>query len=561
MRGALHRGLLVAAATFALALAGCGPSGESKKEPPSTNKAVATAGQAGGTLTIGLSSLGTAEQWLPWLEAGREGWLVLEPIYESLVSSDPRTGEFIPQLAESYEVSPDGKTWRFLLHKGVQFHNGQGELTAEDVAFTYQMYISDKAVASNKPILLGLVERVEVVGPYEIVFHLKAPDVTFLGRLANGQFGVVSKKYVQAVGDREAAARPVGTGPFRLVEHKRQELARFEAVTPHWRKTADFANMILRRVPDQAARLAMLRSGEIDITEVPYKLKREAESAGMKFFRAQGAALYHVQLGGQLLPTRDTFDASVPWVGDPNDPAAQERARKVRLALNLAVDKQAIIDAVFEGEGVQGIAPYFAPGSKYVPEDLKPYPYDPARAKALMAEAGFGAGFPREIEMLIMPWPGRAEMADVAEVVAGFWESNLGLKIKRRPMDFGTYAQNVGTPRKTAWVTWAHGYTPRPMAEPLSGMETWLMSRARYNSAVESPRIDALAMKIRGDIDPGERIRDYQAMARAFHEEVNAVPIAAVPSLYAYNPKVLKDWPMQPGEAYLSGYEHAVAAR
>ena len=451
--------------------------------------------------------------------------------------------------------------WVFTLRKGVQFHNGQGELTTEDVAYSYERYLDEKSIASNKPILQRIVERLEIVGPHEVVFHLKAPDVTFGGRLSNGQFGVVSKKYLQAVGDAEAMAKPVGTGPFRLIEHKRSESVSFEAVVPHWRHTAGFAQLLLRRVPDQSARLAMLRGGEVDITEIPFKLKREAEAAGLKFLRGQGAAVYHVQLGGQLLPTRETFDASVPWVGDPKDPAAQERALKVRKALNLAVDKQAIIDAVFEGEGDQGISPYYGPNTKFVPEELKPYPYDPAGAKKLLAEAGYAQGFSREIEMLIRPWPGRAEMADVGEAVAGFWERNLGLKIKRRPMDFNTYAQNVGAPKKSPWVTWAHGYTPRPLAEPIAGMETWLTSEARYNSAVESPLIDGLAAKIRASVDPEKRVLEYRAMARAYHENWFAVPIASVPSLYAYDPKVIGDWPLQPGEAYISGYENATRAR
>lgn len=551
-----------AIAGLAAMLAACSPSGESKSPPqsPSSSSAGAPAGPSG-KLTVGLSSLGSAEIYIPWGEAGREGWLVLEPIYESLVMVDPTNGEFAPELAERYEVDAENKTWRFFLRRGVQFHNGQGELTAEDVVFSYEGYLSNTSVASNKPILQSLVERIEVVNPYELVFHLKQPDVTFLGRLSNGQFGVVSKKYVTAVGEKEAAAKPVGTGPYRLVEHRRQESVTFEAVSPHWRHTPEFKTMVLRRVQDQAARLAMLRAGEVDITEVPYKFKREAEAAGFQFFRAQDAAIYHVQLGGQLLPTRDTFDPTVPWVGDPSDPASLERALKVRKALNLAVDKQAIIDAVFEGEGTLGVAPYFAPGSAFVPSDMKPYPYDPKEARRLLDEAGYPQGFVREIEMLVMPWPGRAEMADVDEAVAGFWERNLGLKIKRRPMDFGTYAQNVGAPRKSPWVTWAHGYTPRPVAEPIAGMETWLQSRARYNSAAETPTIDDLAARIRGATDRAARIQVYQALAREFYDRYHAVPIASVPSLYAYNPKVLKAWPMQPGEAYISGYELAVAAR
>ncbi len=550
---------LALACAAALALAACGPKEESKSVP--AKEAAGAPGKPTGKLTIGLSSLGSTERYLPWLEAGREGWLVLEPIYESLLMADPRTGAYVPQLAEKFEVDPSGKTWRFTLRKGVQFHDGQGELTAEDVAYSYEMYLSDKSVASNKPILQRIVERLEIVGPHELVFHLKAPDVTFAGRLSNGQFGVVSKKYMQAVGETEAMAKPVGTGPFRLVQHRRSESVSLEAVVPHWRQTPGFAQLVLRRVPDQSARLAMLRGGEVDVTEIPFKLKREAEAAGLQFLRGQGAAIYHVQLGGQLLPTRETFDPSVPWVGDPGDPAAQERALKVRKALNLAVDKQAIIDAVFEGEGVPGVAPFFGPGTKFVPADLKPYPYDPVEAKKLLAEAGYARGFSRDIEMLIMPWPGRAEMADVSEAVAGFWERNLGLKIRRRPMDFNTYAQNVGAPKKSPWVAWAHGYTPRPVAEPIAGMETWLTSSARYNSAVESPVIDALSDQIRAAVDPDKRVEAYRAMAAEFHKNWFAVPIASVPSLYAYEPKVIKDWPMQPGEAYISGYEYAVPAR
>src|SRR3954447_2807115 len=289
----------------------CAPARDTSSSQPQGARAAAgpaASGQPSGKLTVGISSLGTAEAWLPWLEAGREGWLVLDPIYESVVAPNPQTGEIEAQLAERWEVDETGKHWRFLLRRGVPFQDGHGEVTAEDVKYSYEMYLTDRSVASNKATLQTLVEQVEVVNPYEIIFHLKQPDVTFLGRLTPGNFGVVSKQYVESVGEREAANKPIGTGPFKLVEHKRQQSVTLEAVNPHWRETPRFQTLFLRRVPDQSARLAMLRAGEIEITEIPFKLKREADAAGLKYLRVDGAAIYHVQLGGQVMPSRDVFD-------------------------------------------------------------------------------------------------------------------------------------------------------------------------------------------------------------------------------------------------------------
>jgi peptide/nickel transport system substrate-binding protein len=558
-RPALIRSAIAALAC--LALGACNQN-DTKTAPPMPSDAASKDAPSGpkGKLSVGLPSLGTAENYLPWLEAGREGWLVLGAIYESLIDSDPVTGNYRPLLAERYEVEEAGRRWRFHLQKGVTFHDGSA-LTAEDVKFSYEMYISDRSLNAAKPVFSGLVESVEIINPPELIFNLKRSDVTFLGRFGNSAFGVVSKAYVERVGEKEAAAKPVGTGPYRFVEHKRQISVTFEALASHWKETARFKMLELKRIPDQSARLAMLRAGEINVTEMPFKLKREAESSGMKFIKLPFASIYHVQLGGQLLANRETFDANVPWVGDYKDPESQKRALLVRRAMNLAVDKQAIIDGVFEGEGVPAITPFFVPGSDFMTPDMRPYGYDPIEAKRLMAQAGYGDGFPREFEMLLMPWVGRSEMVDVSEVVAGYWERNLGLKIKRRPIDFGNYAANVGGPRKTPWVTWAQGFGPRPMHEPIGAMDTWLTTTARYNSVAEKAEIDVLANSIRAEVDQEKRIAQYRALAKVFHDNYYAVPIAGVPSLYAYDPKVLAEWPSQPGDSYMGGYHRAIPAQ
>lgn len=522
--------------------------------------AQATQREPVGKFTIGLSSLGTAEAWLPWLESGREGWLGLEPVYESLVGSDVKTGGFLPQLSERWQMEDQGKSWRFHLKKGVKFHDGT-EFTAADVVFSHDAMVADRSVSSSKPVLKSLVDKIEIAGPHEIVYRLRQQDVTFLGRVVQGNFGVVSKAYHDKVGEKEAAAKPIGTGPYRMIEHKRQQSIVYEAVPNHHFETAGFKTAILRRVTDQAARLAMLRSGEIDITEIPFKLKRETEAAGLKILRVSGAAVYHVQLGGQLSPTREQFDKTVPWVGDAADPASLERALKVRRAMNLAVDKSAIIRAIFEGEGAPSITAFFPPETEFIASGLKAAGYDPKEAKRLLTEAGYPNGFSREIEMLLMPWPGRAEMADVGEVVAGFWEKNLGLKVRRRPIDWATFAPNYGVSRKMAWVTWAHGFNPRAFPDPINGMDTWLMTGSRYNSVGEIPAVDALAGKVRSETDRAKRVGLYQDMGKIFNEGYHAVTVASVPALYAYNAKRIASFPLPPGEAYISGYHRAMPVK
>jgi ABC-type transport system substrate-binding protein len=306
-------------------------------------------------------------------------------------------------------------------------------------------------------------------------------------------------------------------------------------------------------VVDPAARLAMLRSGDLDVAEVPFKLKREADAAGLSFLRSDAAAIYHVHLGGQVLPSRESFDPAVPWVGDPNDAASQERARQVRQALDLAVDKQAIIGSVFEGEGVPVAYPWVVPGSEFIPPGMTPTAYDPARAKQLLAEAGYPNGFGHEIEMYLVPFPGRAEMVDVGEAVAGFWERNLGLQVRRIPAEWATFAPQKQRPRKMAWATWGYGAIPRPSAEPAITMSTWLTSKSPNNTIAEVPRID--------DPDRAKRVQLYRELGQTIQDGHYVVSIAAVPALYAYNKGALASWPLAPGEAYIHGFEDAVPAR
>jgi peptide/nickel transport system substrate-binding protein len=512
-----------------------------------------------GHVRLALSSLGPAEKFLPWADAGCEPFITQRVFYDFLLYSDPNTGELRPGLVESWVPEDGGKTWRFHLRKGVQFQQGYGELTAEDVKFTLERLSSKESLSSWGRALSRDLDRIEVVNPYEFVIRLKKPDVVLASNLVEVrcQIVIVSKKYVEAVGEAQAAEKPVGSGPFRLVEHRRQVSARFEATVPHWRKTPGFATMTIFRVDEPAARLAMLRAGEVDVAEIPFKLLKEAEAAGFAFARSKGATLYHIHLGGMIDPKNKNFNPNVPWVVDPANPASAERALKVRRALNLAVNKREIINAIFLGRGESSIVPFLPPGSVFVPADLKPYAFDPKQARTLLAEAGYagGVGFP-PITARLVPFPGRSEQVDVAEAVAGYWEKNLGLKIKREVMDWAALAQKLSA-RNEAGIIWAYGSNPRPAGEPVVSMVSWVPSWSSYDAIGDIPGVDRLYEAIMKEPEPEKRKLRYRDLARYFYDNYLAVPIASVDAQYAVNPKVVnvKKWNLVPGESYIHNYE------
>ena len=160
-----------------------------------------------------------------------------------------------------------------------------------------------------------------------------------------------SKKYLETVGEEKAALHPIGTGPYRHIEGRQGDYHRFEAVPNHWRKTPAFKELVIRRIPDPATRMAGMRAGEIDIAPVFGDYLDQAQKAGLRLHDVPNSACYWVILSGQTAPDREDYCPTCPWVGDWNDPKSRENARKVRLAMNLAVNKKAIISALWRGKG------------------------------------------------------------------------------------------------------------------------------------------------------------------------------------------------------------------
>ena len=189
-----------------------------------------------GTLTLAVATFGN-ERWLPHQYVAAED-IVLKPMLENLLSRDLKTGGMSPMLAERWEVLDGGRTWTFHLRQGVPFHDGWGEVTAEDVKFTFASIVKEGSANATAPWLRPL-QSMEIADPYTITLHFAKPMVTFDNRVTQGLFPsaafIHSKKYIETVGEEAAERHPVGTGPWKFVEHIRGDRIVYEAVENHWR--------------------------------------------------------------------------------------------------------------------------------------------------------------------------------------------------------------------------------------------------------------------------------------------------------------------------------------
>src|SRR6266849_5335921 len=483
--------------------------------------AAVTPGEASrpeGTLTVAVATFG-GERWLPQLYPGAED-VVLKPMFENLLTRVPNTGELRPMLAERWKVADGGRTWTFHLRKGVQFHGGKGELTAEDVRFTFATIAKEGSANSLAP-EFRLVKSMEVEDRHTITLRFDKPSVAFGNKVTQGLFASVafiqSKGHIEGAGEEGAERNPVATGPFKFVEHVRGDRIVYEAVENHWRATPHWKRLVFLKVPEPATRMAMLRAGSVDVIEIGGEYVDELKKVGMRTLLMPNVSWVYIILGGQW-PTKATYDPKVPWA----QPDA-ERARKVRLALNLAVDKQAVMQRILGGLGTPSASWLSYPNDPWNTEALKkPYPYDPAKAKTLLTEAGYPNGF--EVTMNLTAWPGRGYLPDVGEAVATYWEK-VGIKVKRRPVDRAVFSADFRA-RAYSRVTLAY-------AAPLVGPEPWeILIRGGYTKAtggnlfIEHARLDEFIERLSTEPDRAERVRIMRdELGPWLHEYVPGVAI------------------------------------
>jgi len=328
---------------------------------------------------------------------------VIYALHDALVK--PMPGSLMAgSLAESWTVSADQRVYEFKLREGLTFHNGD-PFTAEDVKFSF--------ARARAKILHDKVREVAVVGPHRVRFQLHEPwpdFMTFYGTFVSGAGWVVPKKYVEHVGNDGFKKHPVGLGPYKFVSHTPGVELVMEAFEGYWRKVPHVKRLVYKSVPEATTRLAMLKRGEVDLAyllDAP-QAEEVRRNPSLKLAFSGGIGTFYLDFF-------DQWDPKSPW-----------HDRRVRLAAVHAIDSRALNDA--ENLGASRLTGSMVPRKFDFALALEPYAYDPAKAKRLLAEAGYPNGFDAGD---LHPWPPYFSMG---EAIGGFLGA-VGIKTKLRTME------------------------------------------------------------------------------------------------------------------------------
>jgi peptide/nickel transport system substrate-binding protein len=422
-------------------------------------------------------------------------------IYEGLFSLD-RDNKPIPMLAESHTVSKDGLTYTFKLRKGVSFHDGT-PFNAQAVKFSIERQINPEHPAAKlgkypfANYFFGNVKAVEVMDEGTVRFILKEARASFLAVLTAGAASIVSPTAAMKSG-LDYAALPVGTGPFKFASWDRGQRVVLEKNPAYWRFPVKVDRVIFRPVTEDQARLTELLTGALDlIVGTPPDFVGQLENHPKVTLQRQvGAHVWYLGFNNSKKPFDD---------------------KRVRQALNYAVNKEAIVRDVLKGTGAISKGPVL-PGTWGDDGGIKPFPYDPERAKKLLAEAGFPNGFSTT---LWVPESGSGMQSPVA--MSTVIQSNLkavGVNVTLQTMEWGAFLAKLRTKEQDLFaLSWMAGSEdPDLVMYPLLHSSQWTPTgpnRAMY----KNPRFDEVLAQARLTTDQAKRAELYREAQRLIHDD------------------------------------------
>ena len=451
--------------------------------------------QPAGTLVVGLVAepVNLDPPQVTDLNSNRVG----RRIVEQLVMFPDESTQIVPGLAESWTISKDGLQYTFKLRSGIKFHDGT-PLNAEAVKFSIERQINPNHPAyklGKYPFAnynFGNVKAVEVLSDERVAFLLNEPRASFLAILTSGAASIVSPTAVMKWGP-DYPSHPVGTGPFRFASWDRGQRVVLEKNPSYWRYPVKVERVIYRPIVEDQARLTELLTGGLDlIVGVPADFVGQLEkNPKITLLKQVGAHVWYLGMNNQKKPFDD---------------------KRVRQALNYAVNKDAIVNDVLKGTGAPSKGPVL-PGTWGADGALKAYPYDPDRAKKLLAEAGYPNGF---TTTLWVPESGSGMQAPVA--MSTVMQSNLkavGVNVSLQTMEWGAYLAKLRTKEQDLFaLSWMAGTEdPDMVMYPLLHSSQWTPvgpNRALYKNA----RFDTLLQQARLTTDQAKRAQLYKEAQR-----------------------------------------------
>jgi len=465
-----------------------------------------------------------AAKWLDpaETEAFNTPYMVLYAVHDALVKPMP-AGMTTPSLAESWSEAKDHLSYTFTLRKNIKFHDGS-PVTAEDVKFSFERYKGASAT-----LLKEKVKEVQVVGATQVRFVLKEPwpdFMLFYGTTASGAGWIVPKHYVEKVGEDAFKKAPIGAGPYKVVSFTPGVELVLEAFDQYWRKAPSVKRLVMRSMVEETTRAAALKRGEVDIA---YLLSGPVAD---EIKRTPG-----LQLKAPLLTGAFWIDLPDQW-----DPKSPWHDRRVRLAANHAVDRQAVNQA--ETLGFSRVTGSMVPRVFQFALAVEPPAHDPARARKLLAEAGYPNGFDAGE---FFPFPPYNSMG---EALQGQLQA-VGIRSRLRTMERATYFAQWREKKLHGLIL----VVTATMGNAATRLEPYATKNGIYAYG-SLPVVDDLFAGQAREVDVKKRETLVRQMQTAVTEHVMHVPIYELAFIWGVGPRVEESGAnLIPGFAYSAPFE------
>ena len=469
--------------------------------------AAGTATAQSGTLTV--ASAQDPQSWDP-IDTFLVAWgTVAHNIFDGLII---RTADLKlqPGLATKWTYLNGSKTLRFTLRRGVTFHDGE-PFNAAAVKFSFDRLLGAEGKKGPQQANYSSIKQVKVVDPYTVDFILSQADPVLLTKLAGYGAMIVPPKYIKDKGDAYFDTHPVGTGPFKFVSYKNGESIKLQAFPAYWGTKAKVANLTFRFIEEPATRVAELQAGRVDIaTAIPVAQASTVKNDSTLTLQAVPSPTV------QALRFNVSHDIT--------------KDLRVRQALNYAVDRDAIIKSILQGYASPITALQSSKSFGYDPA-LKAYPYDPTKAKALLAEAGVKPGTPIGIDFIGTD----AVFKEVAQAVAGFFQA-VGLKPELKTYETNTFYSDIIPKNKTSngyqmgWGGWTFDFDNTAYLLYHSG-QFW-------NPDYSNKTLDALLDKQHMMSDQAQRLVILRDIAKFTHDQAIDIPLYNQQDLWGVSKRV-----------------------